>query len=147
MQLYARDGYGQTSMSSIAAALGGSKATLYKYFPSREALFETAMVRQPVEFRSLHESETPLKNGSFTESQIVAVLKEGETGVPVAELCRKHGISNATYYQWKSKYSGVQVSELQRLRELEAENAKLKRMYADLALENSAIKDVLNRKF
>ncbi|QCS61941.1 hypothetical protein EC609_04755 [Achromobacter denitrificans] len=55
-------------------------------------------------------------------------------------------LSNATYYQWKSKYSGVQVSELQRLRELEAENAKLKRMYADLALENSAIKDVLNRK-
>src|SRR5690606_7599714 len=82
----------------------------------------------------------------FTESQIVAVLKEGEAGIPVVELCRKHGISSATYYQWKSKYSGVQVSELQRLRELEAENAKLKRMYADLALENSAIKDVLNRK-
>jgi len=75
-----------------------------------------------------------LKKSRFTESQIVAVLKEGETGVPVAELCRKHGISNATYYQWKSKYSGVQVSELQRLRELEAENAKLKRMYADLAV-------------
>ena len=75
-----------------------------------------------------------MKKSRFTESQIVAVLKEGETGVPVAELCRKHGISNATYYQWKSKYSGVQVSELQRLRELEAENAKLKRMYADLAV-------------
>lgn len=67
--------------------------------------------------------------------------------MPVAELCRKHGVSNATYYQWKSKYSGVQVSELTRLRELESENAKLKRMYADLALENAAIKDVLNRKF
>lgn len=90
--------------------------------------------------------EIPLKKSRFTESQIVAVLKEGEAGVPVAELCRQHGISNATYYQWKSKYSGVQVSELQRLRELEAENAKLKRMYADLALENAAIKDVLNRK-
>jgi len=64
----------------------------------------------------------------------------------VAELCRKHGISNATYYNWKSKYAGVQVSELNRLRELEAENAKLKRMYADLALENNAIRDVLNRK-
>ena len=102
---------------------------------------------QPVEFRSLHDAEIPLKKSRFTESQIVAVLKEGETGMPVAELCRKHGISNATYYQWKNKYSGVQVSELQRLRELEAENAKLKRMYADLALENSAIKDVLNRKF
>lgn len=88
-----------------------------------------------------------MKKSRFTESQIVAVLKEGEAGMPVAELCRKHGVSNATYYQWKSKYSGVQVSELTRLRELEAENAKLKRMYADLALENVAIKDVLNRKF
>ena len=74
------------------------------------------------------------------------MLKEGEAGLPVAELCRKHGISNATYYLWKRKYSGVQVSELQRLRELEAENAKLKRMFADLALENAAIKDVLNRE-
>lgn len=73
-------------------------------------------------------------------------MKEGDAGVPVAELCRTHGISNATYYQWKSKYSGVQGSELQRLRELEAENVKLKGMYADLALENAAIKDVLNRK-
>lgn len=75
-----------------------------------------------VEFRGLHESETPLKESRFTESQIVAVLKEGEegeAGIPVAELCRKHGISNATYYQWKSKYPGVQVSKLQRLRELE----------------------------
>lgn len=87
-----------------------------------------------------------MKKSRFTESQIVAVLKEGEAGMPVAELCRKHGISNATYYLWKSKYSGVQVSELQRLRELEAENAKLKCMFADLALENAAIKDVLNRK-
>lgn len=87
-----------------------------------------------------------MKKSRFTESQIVAVLKEGEAGVPVAELCRKHGISNATYYNWKSKYAGAQVSELHRLRELEAENAKLKRMYADLALENNAIRDVLNRK-
>jgi len=90
--------------------------------------------------------ETLMKKSRFTESQIVAVLKEGEAGVPVAELCRKHGISNATYYNWKSKYAGAQVSELHRLRELEAENAKLKRMYADLALENNAIRDVLNRK-
>jgi putative transposase len=64
----------------------------------------------------------------------------------VAELVRKHGISTATYYSWKSKYAGVAVSELRRLRELETENAKLKRMYAELAMENAAIKDVLNRK-
>src|SRR5690606_27187203 len=90
--------------------------------------------------------ETPLKKSRFTESQIVAVLKEGEAGIPVVELCRKHGISNPTYYQWKSKYSGVQVSELQRLRELEAENAKRTRAYADLALENPPTKDALSSK-
>ena len=82
----------------------------------------------------------------FTESQIVAILGEGEAGVPVAEVCRKHGISNGLYYQWKSRYAGVSVNELKRIKELEAENAKLKRMYADLALENTAIKDVLSRK-
>ena len=82
----------------------------------------------------------------FTESQIVAILREGEAGVSVAQLARKHGIGAATYYHWKSKYAGAGVPELKRLRELEAENAKLKRMYADLALENTAIKDVLSRK-
>jgi putative transposase len=86
-----------------------------------------------------------MKKSRFTESQIVAILKEGEAGVAVAQLTRKHGISAATYYHWKSKYGGAAVSELKRLRELEAENAKLKRMYADLALENTAIKDVLSR--
>jgi len=87
-----------------------------------------------------------MRKSKFTESQIVAILSEGEAGVPVAEVCRKHGISNGLYYQWKSRYSGVSVNELKRIKELEAENAKLKRMYADLALENTAIKDVLNRK-
>ena len=87
-----------------------------------------------------------MKKSSFTESQIVAILKEGEAGVGIAELTRKHGISRATYFNWRSKYSGVTVSELKRMKELELENAKLKRMYAELALENAAIKDVLSRK-
>lgn len=87
-----------------------------------------------------------MKKSKFTESQIVSILKEGEAGLPVAELVRKHGISTATYYNWKSKYAGVAVPELKRMRELEAENSKLKRMYAELAMENTAIKDVLNRK-
>jgi putative transposase len=87
-----------------------------------------------------------MKKSRFSESQIVAILKEGEAGLAVAQLARKHGISAATYYHWKSKYAGAGVAELKRLRELEAENAKLKRMYADLALENAAIKDVLGRK-
>ena len=87
-----------------------------------------------------------MKKSRFSESQIVAILKEGEAGVPVAQVLRKHGISQATYYKWRSKYGGASVAELKRLRELEAENAKLKRMYADLALENEAIKAVLDRK-
>jgi len=87
-----------------------------------------------------------MKKSRFTESQIVSILREGEVGVPVAQLARKHGISAATFYHWKSKYAGAGVPELKRLRELETENAKLKRMYADMALENAAIKDVLSRK-
>ena len=87
-----------------------------------------------------------MKKTQFTESQILAVLKEGEAGVPVAQIMRKHGVSQATYYNWKSKYGGASAAELKRLKELEAENAKLKRMYADVALENAAIKEVLTRK-
>ena len=71
-----------------------------------------------------------MRKSKFTESQIVGILGEGESGLPVADVCRKHGISNATYYQWKSKYAGVSASELKRIKDLEAENSKLKRMWA-----------------
>ena len=87
-----------------------------------------------------------MRKSKFTESQIVGILAEGESGLAVGDVCRKHGISNATYYQWKSKYAGVSANELKRIKDLEAENDKLKRMYAELALENTAIKDVLSRK-
>jgi len=87
-----------------------------------------------------------MKRSKFTERQIVGVLKQAEAGVPVKDLCRKLGISDQTFYNWKARYGGLSVSELKRLRELEAENARLKKMYADLALENEAIKAALNRK-
>jgi putative transposase len=87
-----------------------------------------------------------MRRSKFSESQIVAILKTVENGLPVAEVIRKHGISRATYFIGKSKYEGATVAEMKRLRELEAENAQLKRMYAELALENTAIKDALTRK-
>jgi putative transposase len=87
-----------------------------------------------------------MRKSKFSESQIVEILKDAEGGIPVADLLRKHGVSKATFFKWRTKYGGASVADVKRLRELEAENAKLKRMYADLALENAAITDVLHRK-
>lgn len=87
-----------------------------------------------------------MRRSKFTESQIVEILQAVEGGLPVPEVLRKHGISRATFFTWKRKYGGATIAELKRLKELELENAKLKRMYAELALENTAIKDVLSRK-
>jgi len=87
-----------------------------------------------------------MKRSRFTESQIVSILQEADAGVPVNEIWRKHGISSATYYKWKSKYGGLEVSELKRLKELEQKNQRLKRMYADLSLENNALKELISKK-
>ncbi len=87
-----------------------------------------------------------MRKSKFSETQIVGILKEAESGIPVADLLRRHAISKATFFKWRSKYAGATVNDVKRLRELEAENTKLKWMYADLALENAAIKDVLARK-
>lgn len=87
-----------------------------------------------------------MRKSRFSEPQIVAVLKQVENGLPVDEVLRKAGVSRSTFFKWRSKYGGATVSELARLKELETENTKLKRMYAELALENAAIKDVLHRK-
>ena len=83
----------------------------------------------------------------FTEEQIIGVLKEAEAGTKIADLCRKHGISDATYYNWKAKFGGVTVSDAQRLKALEAENSKLKRLLAESLLDNAALKDVVGRKW
>jgi putative transposase len=88
-----------------------------------------------------------MKRQRFSEAQIIGILKEADSGATtVRELCRKHGISDGTYYKWKSKYGGLDASDLKRLRELEAENSQLKRMYADLSLENNALKDLISKK-
>jgi putative transposase len=87
-----------------------------------------------------------MKKTRFTENQIIAILKEGEAGIKVKEICRKHGISDATYYNWKSKYGGMNASDLKRIKEMEQELSQLKRMYADMALENRALKDLIEKK-
>jgi len=88
-----------------------------------------------------------MKRSRFTEEQIIAILKEHEAGAATAELCRKHGISQATFYNWKAKFGGMDVSEAKRLKGLEDENGRLKRLLADAMLDNAALKDLLSKKW
>ena len=88
-----------------------------------------------------------MRTSRFTEEQIIGVLKEGETGVAVKELCRKHGVCDQTYYRWKAKYGGLEVSEARRLRQLEDENRRLKHIVAEQVLDIQALKGVLAKKF
>ena len=87
-----------------------------------------------------------MKRGRFTETQIVLILKEADASGKVKDICRQHGISDATYYNWKSKYGGMQASDLKRLKETEAELSQYKKMYAELARENYALKDLIEKK-
>lgn len=88
-----------------------------------------------------------MKISKFSESQIVSILKQQEAGVKVADICREHGISQATFYKWRSKYGGMDASMLKRVKELEQENARLKKMYADAQLEAHAMKEALTKKW
>ena len=87
-----------------------------------------------------------MKKSRFTESQIVSILKESDAGIKVEEVCRRHGISSATYYNWKSKYGGMEACDVKRLKELEEENSRLKRMYADLSLTHEATQELTRKK-
>jgi putative transposase len=88
-----------------------------------------------------------MKRKRFSEEQIISILREHEAGVSTKELCRKHAMSSAAFYTWKAKYGGMDVSDAQKLRGLESENAKLKRLLADAMLDNAALKDLLGKKW
>ena len=87
-----------------------------------------------------------MKKTRFTEAQIVAALKKQESGIPAQEICREYGISEVTFYNWKSKYGGMEASDVRRLKDLEEENSRLKRMFAELSMDHAILKDVISKK-
>ena len=100
-----------------------------------------------MKFVLAYREDRDMRRSRFTEEQIIGILKEHEAGIPVSDLCRKHGISDASIYKWKARFGGMDVSEAKRLKALEDENAKLKRMLADAMLDNVALKDLLGQKW
>ena len=91
--------------------------------------------------------EIQMKKSHYTDSQIISILKQAEAGTPVPELCREHGMINASFYKWRSKYGGMDASLMARMKELEAENNRLKKMYADVQLQNDVIKEAMGKKW
>lgn len=87
-----------------------------------------------------------MKNSKFSESQIISILKQQESGLKVSDICREHGISQATFFNWKNKYGGMEVSQLKKMKEMESELAQYKKMYAELAFQNTVLKDVIEKK-
>lgn len=87
-----------------------------------------------------------MKTSRYTEAQIIAILRQAEGGVPVSELCREHGMSDASFYKWRSKYGGMDASMVSQMKAMEEENRRLKRMYADLSMQNDLLKEALGKK-
>jgi putative transposase len=103
--------------------------------------------KSSLKFALAQQEDQSMKRSRFSEEQIIGILKEHEAGVSVADLCRKHGVSDRSIYKWKAKYGGMDVSEAKRLRTVEEENARLKRLLADAMLDNVALKDLLGKKW
>jgi putative transposase len=87
-----------------------------------------------------------MKTGRYSDAQIMGILKQAESGVPISELCREHGMSNASFYKWRAKYGGIDVSMMSQLKVMEAENRRLKRMYAEMSMQNDLLKEALGKK-
>lgn len=138
---------GKTTVAEASRSFDLPPSEIEEWVDDAKKGMENALRAKPLDIKeNSNQRSLYMKKSRFSESQIVAILKEVELGAKVGETCRKHGVSEPTYYKWKSQFSGMTVSHLAQLRELQDENARLKRMYADLALMHNALKDVVDRK-